>query len=122
MVPVKVRNLIEALGQHEDQESIKVLEEMGTNSIDDEMRELTARALVRKNVADSLSLMIARRGKGINDLSANVAMATINELLKLKDKAIAITTLKDTMEHAVEEELKETAKSVLALMTFNEKE
>ena len=46
----KIGNIIEALCLHENPDSIRVLEELGTNSSNDEIRELTARALVRKNV------------------------------------------------------------------------
>ena len=46
----KLGNIIEALCLHTDPESVRVLEELGTNSSDDEIRELTARALVRKNI------------------------------------------------------------------------
>ena len=44
-----VLEIIDALTAHQDNESIRVLEELGTNSPDNEVREYTARALVRKN-------------------------------------------------------------------------
>ena len=50
----KIKKIIETLGAHEDVESIAVLEELGTNSQDDEVRELTSKMLVRKNLHDSL--------------------------------------------------------------------
>ena len=33
----KIRRIIETLGQHEDNQAISVLEELGTNSSDDEL-------------------------------------------------------------------------------------
>ena len=46
----KIKNIIETLCLHQDPDSVRVLEEIGTNSSVDEIRELTARALVRKNI------------------------------------------------------------------------
>lgn len=115
----KVKNLIEALGKHPDESAIKVLEELGTNSTDDEVRELTAQALIQRNTHDSLKIMLISKGKGINDMSARVAMAAINELLCLEDKTEAIKILEDTIEMHSEEEVKDTARSVKALMTFS---
>ena len=85
-----VINIIDALAAHKDHSSIGVLEELGTNSPDNEVREYTSRALVRKNVHDSLAVVIINQGKGINDLSPAVAMSTINEILSLKDKSEVI--------------------------------
>ena len=79
----KVRKIIETLGKHEDTEAIAVLEELGTNSQDDEVRELTSQVLVRKNIHDALKVVIINKGKGINDMSPVVAMSTINEILNL---------------------------------------
>ena len=79
-----VAEIIDALAAHQDSSSIEVLEELGTNSPDNEVREYTSRALVRKNVHDSLKIVIINQGKGINDLSPAVAMSTINEILSLK--------------------------------------
>ena len=45
-----VAEIIDALAAHEDHSSIGVLEELGTNSPDNEVREYTSRALVRKNL------------------------------------------------------------------------
>ena len=84
----RLHNIIEALGLHEDAHSIEILKELGTNSSDDEVRELTSRALIRKNTHDSLCAVILNKGKGINDLSSRVAMSAINDILELKDKLI----------------------------------
>ena len=81
-----VVEIIDALAAHKDSDSIRVLEELGTNSPDNEVREYTSRALVRKNLHDSLKVVIINQGKGINDLSPAVAMSTINEILSLKMK------------------------------------
>ena len=111
-----VNNIIEGLGMHKDPESIKLLEEIGTNSSLDVIREMTSRALVKKNVHDSLSVVITNKGKGINDLSTAVAMSTINELLSLNDKTEALKVLTDTIEQHSEEDVRDNARSVKALM------
>ena len=46
----KIKNIIQALGEHKDsQAAIEILTELGTNSPDDEIRELTAQTLIKKN-------------------------------------------------------------------------
>lgn len=116
----KIQNIILALGEHSDSEAaIELLTELGTNSADDEIREMTAQTLIRKNTHESLRVMLLSKGKGINDLSARVAMTSINELLALKDKAEAIKILDDTIKMHSEEDVRNTARSVRALMTFS---
>lgn len=117
---VKVSNIIESLTINPSHDSIAVLEEIGTNSSIDEVRELTSRALVRRNEHDSLSVAISNRGKGINDMSTVVAMSTINELLSLENKEEAMKVLENTIsaEH-FDEEVKENARSVKALMALS---
>ncbi len=116
----KIRNIIQALGEHQDSKAaIEVLTELGTNSADDEIRELTAQTLIRKNTHESLRVVLISKGKGINDLSARVAMASINELLSLKDKSEAVKILDDTIKLHSDEEVRNTARSVRALMTFS---
>lgn len=115
----KVSKLIEELGRHEDSSAVSVLEDVGTNSSIDEVRRLTARALIKRNTPDSLAVVISRAGKGINDLSTNVAMSTINELLALKDKSQAMEVLDKVDEADWDENVKETARSVKALMAFS---
>ena len=115
-----VEKIIEALGKHEDAESIAVLEEIGTNSPDNDVRELTSKALVRKNVHDSLKIVIINQGKGINDLSPVVAMSTVNELLALEDKSEVLKILDDTINLNSIEEVRENAKSVKSLLTLSE--
>ena len=116
----KIRNIIQALGEHQDSQSaIELLTELGTNSPDDEIRELTAQTLIKKNTHESLRVVLISKGKGINDLSARVAMASINELLSLKDKSEAIRILDDTIKLHSEEDVRNTARSVRALMTFS---
>ena len=114
-----VLEIIDALTAHQDTESIRVLEELGTNSPDNEVREYTSRALVRKNVHDSLKVVIINQGKGINDLSARVAMSSINELLSLNDKTEVLKVLEETMNSAEKTEVKDTARSVKALITYS---
>lgn len=115
----KIRNIITALEKHEDAESIRVLLEVGSNCPNDEIRELTAQALIRKNTHDSLKDMILTKGKGINDLSARVSMSVINEILTLKDKTEVIKILEDTMNMHSDEEVRETARSVRALVSYS---
>ena len=114
-----VAEIIDALAAHEDNASIGVLEELGTNSPDNEVREYTSRALVRKNVHDSLKVVIINQGKGINDLSPVVAMSTVNEILSLDDKEEVIKILDDTINMHSEKEVQDTARSVKALMSFS---
>ena len=116
----KLSNIIEALSRHQDPEAMVVLEEVGTNCPDDEVRRLTAKALIKKNTRDSLSLVIVNKGKGINDLSTNVAMGTINELLSIKDKSEVLKVLSDAEENHSDESIKETARSIKALMAFSD--
>ncbi len=116
----KIKQIIRTLGEHKDSESaINLLTELGTNSPDDEIRELTAQTLIKKNTHDSLKVVLISKGKGINDLSARVAMASINELLALKDKNEAVKILDDTVKMHSDEEVRNTARSVRALMTFS---
>jgi hypothetical protein len=114
----KLKNMIEALEEHQNDSSVGVLERVGTNSSNDEVRRLTAKALVKRNSIDSLHVVITNPGKGINDLSTNVAMSTINEILALKDKTNALKVLTDIEESDFDENVKETARSVKTLMNF----
>ena len=114
-----VLEIIDALTAHQDIDSIRVLEELGTNSPDNEVREYTSRALVRKNVHDSLKVVIINQGKGINDLSPAVAMSTINEILALKDKSEVVKILDDTINMHSDESVKENARSVKSLLALS---
>ncbi len=114
-----VTNIIEGLGMNENPESIAILEDVGTNSKVDAIREMTSRALVKKNVHDSLKVVITNKGKGINDMSTVVAMSTINELLSLNDKSEAIKILEDTVNMHSDEEVRDNARSVKALMALS---
>ena len=111
-----VIEIIDALRDHKDNNSIRVLEEIGTNSPDNEVREYTSRALVKKNIHDSLKIVIINKGKGINDMSPSVAMSTINEILALKDKTEVIKILDDTINMHSDETVKENARSVKSLL------
>ncbi len=115
----KITNVIEAISKHEDErEALRILEELGTNSPSDDIREVVSRFLVRKNTTDFLKLAIVNKGKGINDMSARVAMSTINELLTLQDKTEAMRILDETINEHSEQEVQDTARSVKALMCF----
>lgn len=113
-------NIIEALSKHQDNAAVGVLEDVGTNCPNDEIRRLTAKALIDRNTRDSLAVVIQKKGKGINDLNTSVAMSTINELLALKDKSEVIKILDEVEENIEDESIKETARSVKALMAFSE--
>ena len=80
---------------------------------------MTARALVKKNMHDSLKVVITNKGKGINDMSTVVAMSTINELLSLDDKSEAMKILEDTVDQHSDEEVRDNARSVKALMALS---
>ena len=114
-----VTNIIEGLGINENPETISILEDVGTNSKIDAIREMTARALVKKNMHDYLKVVITNKGKGINDMSTVVAMSTINELLSLNDKSEAMKILEDTVNEHSDEEVRDNARSVKALMALS---
>jgi len=115
----RVADIIDSLTINPNPDSVAVLEEIGTNSSIDEVREMTARALVKRNEPHSLSVVISQRGKGINDMSTVVAMSTINCLLSLEDKEEAMKVLENTISGEYEEDVKENARSVKALMALS---
>jgi len=123
MVDKKIRknveNIIEGLSMNHNPEAIAILDEVGTNSSIDEVRELTSCALVKKNEHEALSIVIVNKGKGINDMSTFVAMSTINELLALSDKTEAMKILEDTVEMHSDEEVRDNARAVKALMALS---
>lgn len=117
---IKVSNIIESLTINENPDSVAVLEEIGTNSSIDEVREMTSRALVKRNENESLNVVISNRGKGINDMSTIVAMSTINELLSLENKEEAMKVLEHTISgESFDDEVRENARSVKALMALS---
>ncbi|MBR1424832.1 hypothetical protein IJ579_04640 [bacterium] len=116
----RVTEIIDSLTINPSHDAVAVLEEIGTNSPIDEVRELTSKALVKRNEHDSLSVVISNRGKGINDMSTFVAMSTINELLSLENKEEAMKVLENTISNeCFEDEVKENARSVKALMALS---
>lgn len=115
----RINNIIEALGKHNDEDSIRVLNEIGTNSSIDEIRERTSHALIRKNHPEALRVVIGSEGKGINDMSARVAMSSINEILEMKDKSEVLKVLDETLETAEVQQIKDTARSVKTLITYS---
>ena len=68
---------------------------------------------------ESLKVVITNKGKGINDMSTGVAMTTINELLSLEDKTEAIRILEDTVENNSDDEVRDNARSIKALMALS---
>ena len=115
----KLLNVIEALGMHEDSSAIKVLEEVGTNCADEEVRKHCAKALVNRNTKDSLEIVINRRGKGINDLNSNVVMTTIDSLLTLENKENLLSVLENTSKNSEDKILRECAESVKTLLMLS---
>ena len=93
--------------------------EIGTNSSIDEIREKTAHALIRKNSPEALRLVVASEGKGINDMSARVAMSSINEILEMEDKSKVLEVLDETLENSQIQQVKDTARSVKTLITYS---
>ncbi|MBP3847095.1 hypothetical protein J6I39_05030 [bacterium] len=117
---LKVSDIIDSLTINPSPDAVTVLEEIGTNSSIDEVREMTARALVKRNEPASLTVVISHRGKGINDMSTSVAMSTINCLLSLEDKQEAMRILENTISgEEFEEDVRENARSVKALMALS---
>lgn len=114
-----VTNIIEGLGMNSNPEVVSILEDVGTNSKVDAIREMTSRVLVRRNEQEALKVVISNKGKGINDMSTVVAMSTINELLSLNDKTEAMRVLTDTVEMHSDEEVRDNARSVKALMALS---
>lgn len=116
----KTENIIQVLSKHKDRDkAVNVLTEIGTNSPDDAVRELTAKALIRMNTQESLKTVLLLKGKGINDLSEKVALSAIKELLALKDKTKAIEILDEALETFGESDVKNALRSVKTLLTFN---
>ena len=115
----KVTDIIDSLTINPNPDSVAVLEEIGTNSSIDEVREMTARALVKRYEPGSLAVVISHKGKGINDMSTVVAMSTINCLLSLEDKQEAMKVLESTISGDFSEDVKENARSVKALMALS---
>lgn len=117
----KLRNIIDALSKHEDNSAVAVLEDVGTNCSDEEVRRLTAKALVERNTKDSLSIVLLQEGKGVNDLNTGVAMSTINEILQLQDKSELLNILEDANNNDAifSESIRETARSLKALVEFS---
>jgi hypothetical protein len=93
----EISKIIEALGRHADGSAVDVLEEIGTNSSDDMIRELTAKALISRNTIDSLRIVLVYKGKGIHDLSAEVAESAINSLKSLNDKSEVVRILDEAI-------------------------
>ena len=117
---MRVSDIIDSLTINPSSDAVAVLEEIGTNSSIDEIREMTALALVKRNEPASLSVVISHRGKGINDMSTVVAMSTINCLLSLEDKQEAMNVLERTISgEEFEEEVRENARAVKALMALS---
>ena len=116
MISKKLLNIIKVLEQNKDIESVNVLKELGTESPNNEVREYTARALVKKNTHDSLEVVLMNEGKGINDLSPVVAMGTINEILDLEDKTEVMKILDDTIELNSIDTVKENARALKELI------
>jgi len=115
----KLENIIEALYLHEDPSAVAVLEEVGTNCEAEKVRKLTARALVKRNTYDSLKLVISSRGKGVNDLNSEVAMATIDEIIGITDKTQIMNVINDTINSNPDNDIRENAMSIRTLIEMS---
>lgn len=93
----EISNIIEALSRHADESAVQVLEELGTNSNDDLVREMTVQALIKRNTHDALRVALIYKGKGIHDMNASVVESAINSLKTLNDKSEALRILDDTI-------------------------
>ena len=116
MISNKLMNIINVLEKSNDEESINVLKELGTESPNNEVREYTAKALVNKNTHDSLEIVLMNEGKGLNDLSPVVAMGTINAILDLEDKTEVMKILDDTIKLNSIEKIRENARALKELI------
>lgn len=112
----EIANIIEALGRHSDESGIRVLEEIGTNSQDEMVRELTAKALIGRNSHESLKLMLIYKGKGIHDLNAQVVETAINSIKSLPDKAEVVKILDDTINFHSDDDVRFKAQLVKELI------
>lgn len=112
----EMSKIIEALGRHSDSSAVSVLEEVGTNSSDDMIRELTANALIHRNTNDSLKVVLIYKGKGIHDLSANVAASAIDSLMSLSDKSEALRILDEAIRTHFDESIRMRACEVRDLI------
>jgi hypothetical protein len=115
----EISKIVEALGKHSDNSAVAVLEEIGTNSSDDLVRELTANALINRNTNDSLRIILINKGKGIHDMSPSVADAAINGLKALTDKSEAVKILDETISSENEESVITMAKAVKEIISQN---
>lgn len=112
----KVEEIIQALGEHEDNAAVAVLEEVGTNASDEYIRKITAEALVKRNSHDSLKVLLINSGKGIHDLNVDVSSHVINSLKSSSDKSEMIKILEDTISLHSDESVKNKAREVKELL------
>ena len=54
----RIKNIIEALARHNDEDSIRVLDELGTNCPIDEIREMTSKALIKRTLTNLLKQLL----------------------------------------------------------------
>jgi len=113
----ELSKIIEALGRHSDGSAVDVLEEIGTNSSEDMIRELTAKALISRNTNDSLKIALIYEGKGIHDLSIQVAESAVDSLKSLNDKSEVFKILEETINSDINESIKSRAKQVKDLIS-----
>ena len=115
----RLKNVIEALGKHKDEQSVEVLERLGMGSNIDYIRSLSAKALIKRNTKNSLEVIINRQGKGINDADMNVAMSAINEILELDEKTNVINILENVSINSSDKSVRDCAKAVRTLIELS---
>jgi hypothetical protein len=79
---------------------------------------MTCCALVKKNTPDSLKIVTANEGKGINDMSKIVAMRTISELINLEDKITAIRVLDEVSQNGETQAIQDHALAVRNILSM----
>ena len=75
--------------------------------------------MIKRNTPESLDVVINRKGKGINDLSSNVVMSAINDMLELKNKENLLKVLENTYKNSEDKILRECAESIKTLIALS---
>lgn len=112
-----ISEIIEALGKHPDSSAVGVLEEIGTNCSDNEVRKMTAKALIERNTHESLKILLINRGKGIHDYQKDVFEDVTGLLKNMTDKSEVIKILNDTINLHSDMDVKSRAKTIKELLS-----
>lgn len=107
-----VSDIIDALGKHSDESAIGVLEEVGTNSSNNEIRKMTAKALIERNTHNALRVLLINKGKGIHDYNEDVSSSVVEMLKNIEDNAETLRILEDTINFHSDEEVRAKSRFV----------